>query len=1819
MPDYEDISDDDQSRLDAVCKEFEIELTRDGAPPEISEFIASVPEILHEQLSDRLELIKLDYNSRSAETISIREIVNEEPSRLDPAKKIPRQIPSDSSTKTSAIPKDESPATLIVEPSSEKPANLLSKLISSPLDQSNRSSSSGPGSETDRIAEISPAYDDHHKYVVEEEIDRGGMGVVLKVRDLRLQRTIALKVIRGQENTESSSRKTIDECTLHRFVREAQITGRLDHPGVVPIHELATDDENRLYFTMKFVEGETLKSVFQEHWQGSTHWTQSRIVDVIIRVCETLAFAHSRGVIHRDLKPANIMVGKFGEAYVMDWGLAKVVGEAEADLGEFVEEQLDSSSHQTIYGAAVGTPYYMPPEQAAGKLDELDSRTDVYALGTLLYELLTKHRPYASATPQSGQAVIQKVLQGPPLPIREHNGKAPPELAAIAQKAMQRDMAARYQSASELAEELRAFLSQRVVAAYRTGLVTRLTKWVARNQVLTLAGMLTLVSIIGALLVVMVMQNHNRNEMIRKNKELSDLVKEKDDANRLTRVAQRESSGLSLISHSRKLREAGNVTLASLLALEAVEKYPKPQATEALYAAAAELVSGINLQGTSGAPVQLAWSPDDKHIVTVHADGRGFIWSPEVSQPMAQMVNREERSFAAARYSKDGKSIVTVGADGTLAVWDAESGIRTLAMDVGHPRVLNSADILRPDLLDVAFCLDENCIVTITSHQTVHLIDLIDRREIAKLQPPESDSENALFRPAPFTVMQVSPDGHTLVVGCADGTLLTWNLFEHRLVSAVRGHEQAVQAICFAPDGQSFVTSDLDNSENHTGSKPARVWESRSGEKLQDILPKGLSVSCVAYHPTRRCIALGLTDGSLCLWNTDTNAAFCFSQPQADNVHRVRFSRNGDQLVTVTGATGLATWQVSEINGALKLSERDHLTGHLRPVQQQAFSGTGLELVSASSDLIRIWQTSVQRPVPSIGSTANPYAVRINSVGDRIFALDSGGTQGQLWSYPQLEELAVLDFGGDFMLGEFTTDLRHFVTTTTNGACRLWNVNDGVLESSLENSEMVWAQACFGGKLLLSGPAGTAVWNWTNGQKLMSIPKGDASVHRLAPSGRVLLADPIAGATRRIVRIDPDSGNVTPIPGADVTTLGGFSVDERYVWCIRMSGEATAASDVLVIDTEANRVLFTTQRGNSRVRNVAFSVDGSRMLVDYLEHPTCSVEIYSVPDGRLLTHFGVRQEAVIGWSSDLSRVVTRSLGRGTRLWNGTSGKIVGSLDLTGETQVVDFSDDGTLCAVQLPPATDNSDEQMGNVALWDSEHGQLIAGLPGINEFRFGSAFLSDRSALLTISRQQTLRLWPIAIDRIARKFIDRSLTSDEQMMYGVDASTIEVAELPIRKREWNSLEEQIRLLSPVTKERRAAAWSLLDRVTRWLGENPDPADVQLALTAVETLVTGPFDTDPQLLAKIAAFHESHGDSMKAARLMEWAAMHPRADSLTALLRHSRKFIAPALASEQAADELIERARFGSNSARAVADLTKARAWAETESSYFAAYLAAREFQLAEKFDQAAQIFAKLIADETAGSATLLHFAECELALLRPQVARDVIRANLDRKLMASPEIWDLWLQIAFRDLGVTPQQVQSELPLPTVQTSGEFMHEQHVRWLLEQLVNQRAIRINCGGDRYIAANGDEWGRDAFFTSGHDYFGTIGDAAAFSNPIRNTLDGVLYQTERFFNHERTDIAPGYRIPIPNGTYSVKLGFAEIYQVDRSFDVRVENQVFLHDYDPSRTDADWATAFEHRFQVIVEDGQFDLYFVAHQDTDPKISCIQISAIPGKVMP
>lgn len=316
------------------------------------------------------------------------------------------------------------------------------------------------------------------RYRIERKVGQGSMGEVFRVWDQDLRRTLAMKILsRGLTH-----RKPEDvDRTLTRFVAEAQVTSQLDHPGIVPVHEFGVSPDGQSYFTMKLVKGRELLSVIDEihdatRYGTKTDWSLPRVLGLIVKVCEAMAYAHHKGVLHRDLKPTNIMVGRYGAVYVMDWGLARILGSDYQDVllkdgditfrvtsdRDALLKEAKEEHNKTRKGASVGTPVYMAPEQANGKTEFIDERADIYGIGAILYHLVAGHAPYLEPGKRIAvEAILFRVQQGPPVPIDSAAPDAPAELRSIIRTAMARSANTRFESMEQLGAELTAFLTGR--------------------------------------------------------------------------------------------------------------------------------------------------------------------------------------------------------------------------------------------------------------------------------------------------------------------------------------------------------------------------------------------------------------------------------------------------------------------------------------------------------------------------------------------------------------------------------------------------------------------------------------------------------------------------------------------------------------------------------------------------------------------------------------------------------------------------------------------------------------------------------------------------------------------------------------------------------------------------------------------------------------------------------------------------------------------------------------------------------------------------------------------------------------------------------------------------------------------------------------------------------------------------------------------------------------------------------------------------------------------------------------------------------------
>ncbi len=616
---------------------------------------------------------------------------------------------------------------------------------------------------------------DGGRYASGGEIARGGMGIILRVRESILDRDLAMKVLPGDEgrlarDPADPTATVVPSPSLRRFLQEAHVTAQLAHPGVPPVHALGVDGDGRVFFTMKFVRGRTLSELFERVRAGAEGWTVTRALQVFLRICETMAFAHSRGVIHRDLKPPNIMVGNFGEVYVMDWGLAKTRSAGDGDAsGEMAAAGGPGSDGSgawdadglTLAGSVLGTPFYMSPEQAAGHHHALDSRSDVYSIGAMLYELVAGVPPYrepGEPTPHP-LVVVAAVREGPPRSLHSVNARAPAELEAIVARAMARAPGDRYPSAAELAEDLHRYLDGRVVRAHRTGPLVELRKWVLRHRGEAAgAAAVVALTVLGAV----VLAARERASAVDIAAQRDAAISARDAEGLARRAAERErrrAEGSTLCARSFTLADR-DPTLAMQLAVAGAAWAPGGEANEALLAALHGQREVRRLYGHDSYVYGVAWSPDGTGLLSWQWGRLVILWDP-VSGSVRHRLDDHGSVVTGASWNPAGDRVVTTSTDGRTRIWDAASG---------------------------------TCLHVLEGHE------------------------------GPVVMARHDAAGSRLLTASEDRTARLWDTGTGECLRVLRGHGAGVWSVDFHPDGRRALTTGPDRT--------ARVWDLASGEEV---------------------------------------------------------------------------------------------------------------------------------------------------------------------------------------------------------------------------------------------------------------------------------------------------------------------------------------------------------------------------------------------------------------------------------------------------------------------------------------------------------------------------------------------------------------------------------------------------------------------------------------------------------------------------------------------------------------------------------------------------------------------------------------------------------------------------------------------------------------------------------------------------------------------------------------------------------------------------------------------------------------------------
>ncbi|MCY0992006.1 serine/threonine-protein kinase [Nannocystis sp. ILAH1] len=780
-----------------------------------------------------------------------------------------------------------------------------------------------------------PEAADEQRYVFREALASGGIGVIRRAEDRRLGRVIAVKeLLRDSPDAQ------------RRFALEAAITARLQHPGIVPLYDLGWRDTGEPFYCMKLVDGESLEATIR---QATTLPQRLRLVEHVIAVADAIAYAHDQKVLHRDLKPANVLVGRFGETVVVDWGLAKDLTAADREMTEGACPEDHGASDMTQAGTVLGTLRYMPPEQAAGEV--VDVRSDVYALGAILYHVLAGRPPFAAVT---GAGLAAQVLAGEVDDLRRVDPAIPAELATIAQRAMARAPADRYPDAAAFAEELRRFQAGQMVAAHTYSLRERARLW-TRTHPVAFAGVRLVLAGGVALGWLGYEQARTRAE-----------ARAQTEQAEREAAAQAEKAARSAFERQAVV-DAQRLQASILRAQDMSEESDRTDEARAIARAALgeALRTGGPVAAASRALAAAMTAP--RAITTVGADDQAYVddaqWLADGAVIATVVENRRMRLWEAASgrmlaeiagvssigVASDG-ALVTAGDDG-LVRRDVRTGVvhatlgperGLVAMSPDRTRVAARGDgvVVVRDAVSgalvatlprvgqsAAFSRDNSRIVT-GSNGFAWLWSLPDGELLGEL--PTSARMNSQ--------VAISEDGARVAVGGNDHDVYIWDASgaRPRLIKRAAGPRSSIGRLMFSRDGRTLISVIINGAWF--------AWDTLDGRLLRRVDTELYQFDGADLSPDDRWLAVGGGDGTVRVWDVASGALRATLRSESDEGRSVRFSPDGRQLLAGTAGGPSMVWELP-----VSVPARWHVPG----------SPTAMDIEVAADRVVMVGQGSV--------------------------------------------------------------------------------------------------------------------------------------------------------------------------------------------------------------------------------------------------------------------------------------------------------------------------------------------------------------------------------------------------------------------------------------------------------------------------------------------------------------------------------------------------------------------------------------------------------------------------------------------------------------------------------------------------------------------------------------------------------------------------------------------------------------------------------------------------------------------------------------------
>ncbi|MGB6307633.1 MAG: protein kinase [Steroidobacteraceae bacterium] len=1016
----------------------------------------------------------------------------------------------------------------------------------------------GLGAETDGpvVAGLTEGQIFAERFRLIRQLGQGGMGQVWLAQQLApVLRPVALKLIKAG---------MYDETVVQRFQSERQSLAIMDHPAIAKVFDAGATAQGQPYLAMEYVPGLPISDYCDQQ-----RLNVRRRVELFIQACDGVQHAHQKAIIHRDLKPANILVlevdGK-PVPRIIDFGLAKTKTAA----------MTDQPMH-TLFGQFIGTPGYMSPERVDPKMEDIDTRADVYSLGVILYELLTGLQPFEikkRQRPSLEEWLRQLREEEPPRPsakVSADQETAMPTAAArdtvpqllvkalrgdldwITLKALERDRERRYGTPAELAAELRRYLNDEPVIAHAHSSAYRFGKFIRRHRLAaTVAGMVTALAIAasGAGLLA---------------------VRKQHEAEYQTAQALQAQSRLLIQAAAQRLKDSdlagAQGIILEVLRNPAFSRARTPAAISVFQEMRAADAQLAVLSGHEGRVEYASYSPDGRCIVTAATDNTSRIWDARTGAQLV-VLSGHRNYVRTALYSKDGSQVVTAGMDKSVRLWDAHTGA-PLAAFSGHGALPISA----------AFSPDAARLVVASLDGTARIWDAHSGDELAVLRGHSGALQFAEY----------SPDGTRIVTSSRDKTARIWEARSGATLSVLSGHGGIVLSATFSPDGTQVVTTSAD--------KTARTWDARTGAPLLVLSGHSDRLYSARYSPDGTRIVTASDDKTARIWDASSGAPLAVLSGHGGFVRAAEYSPDGTRIVTASDDGTARTWRARED------AEIAVLRGHKDGVAFANFSPDGMRIVTASLDkTLEIWDARTDAPIGVFPGNHDYFiAVTYSPDGKQLATGGYLDNSARLWDAHTGAPLAALTgHAGLVESVAYSPDGSHISTASLDKTARIWDAHSGkpiTVLSGHGDRVLFVAYSPDGKQLATASFDKTArIWDARSGAQLLVLSGHAGAVTAVAFSpdgGQVVTAsfdktariwDARSGATLFVL-----TGHAGPIQSV------GYSSDGSRI--VTASSDKTAR----IWDAHSGTQLAVLPGHEDSLQSAAFSPSGLQIVTGSLD------------------------------------------------------------------------------------------------------------------------------------------------------------------------------------------------------------------------------------------------------------------------------------------------------------------------------------------------------------------------------------------------------------------------------------------------------------------------------------------------------------------------------------------------------------------------------------------------------------------------------------------